>query len=567
MRQILLSVMLCFLALQYTYAQGPKWVTKSKRAVFSVMTFDKDDHLLKTGNGFFISDKGIGVSDYNLFKGAYRAIVINSEGKELPVYSILGADDTYDVVKFRVDITDFKKMVALEPFTDSVKVGSEVVVLPYSVQKDRLCKPGKIKRIDRIRDNYAYYTLDLRVGETLISCPVLNSDGKVVALLQRNFADEDSMTSHAVDINFIRSLQVQALSYGDITLKDIHIKKGLPEEESDALIYLYMVSANSSQQEIGDLLNDFIYQFPNSNEGYLKRAQHILNNATDMKDVARADEDMKKAYTVSTNKDEVLFSLSKIILANQNVELLNNQSDWSLDEALKKINEAISIKKEPIYIQIKGEILVALERYDEALTCYDEVNKSDIASAASFYNTALVNKVKGVEDTVVLALMDSCINRLEKPYTMNAAPYLFERAQLLEEAGKNREALLDLKEYYYAVDGQVNANFFYYREQVAVKARLYQQAFDDLDLALQLEPNETLYIAEKASLNLRVGRYKEALEDIEKILNIDSKNGEAYRLQGVAYIQLKDNRACESLQKAKELGDPLVDQIIEKHCK
>lgn len=48
------------------------------------------------------------LSDYSLFKGAQRAVVINSEGEQMPVEVIMGANDMYDVVKFRVAISGKK---------------------------------------------------------------------------------------------------------------------------------------------------------------------------------------------------------------------------------------------------------------------------------------------------------------------------------------------------------------------------------------------------------------------------------------------------------------------------
>lgn len=37
---------------------------------------------------------------------------------------------------------------------------------------------------------------------------------------------------------------------------------------------------------------------------------------------------------------------------------------------------------------------------------------------------------------------------------------------------------------------------------------------------------------------------------------------------GIAQLQMKkDKEACASFAKAKELGDPNVDALIEKHCK
>ena len=94
------------MSVQWSMAQAPKWVEKAKRAVFSVVTYDKNDKILNTGNGFFVTEDGIALSDYSLFKGAERAVIVNFEGKQMPVNAILGADDMYDVIKFRVASTE-----------------------------------------------------------------------------------------------------------------------------------------------------------------------------------------------------------------------------------------------------------------------------------------------------------------------------------------------------------------------------------------------------------------------------------------------------------------------------
>ena len=76
------------------------------------------------------------------------------------------------------------------------------------------------------------------------------------------------------------------------------------------------------------------------------------------------------------------------------------------------------------------------------------------------------------------------------------------------------------------------------------------------------------YRAELAVVNLRVGRYEEALNVLKAALEKDPKYAEAYRLMGIAQLQMKkDKEACASFAKAKELGVPNVDALIEKHCK
>lgn len=140
-KKIFLLSAFCLLEVQWSMAQAPKWVDKAKRAVFSVITYGENDKILNTGNGFFVTEDGVALSDCSLFEGAQRAVVVNSEGVQMPVVSIMGANDMYDVIKFRVGIST-KKVPALHPATVAPAVGANVYILPYSTQKDRSYTAG-----------------------------------------------------------------------------------------------------------------------------------------------------------------------------------------------------------------------------------------------------------------------------------------------------------------------------------------------------------------------------------------------------------------------------------------
>lgn len=132
--KITLVLTCCGMAFQTGMAQElPKWANKARKAVFSVITYNKENQILNTGNGFYIDENGTAVSDYTLFKGAERAVVVTADGKELPVEYILGANDMYDVVKFKTAAD--KKTVALQPASCPGAVSETVYVLPYSTQK------------------------------------------------------------------------------------------------------------------------------------------------------------------------------------------------------------------------------------------------------------------------------------------------------------------------------------------------------------------------------------------------------------------------------------------------
>jgi tetratricopeptide (TPR) repeat protein len=565
-KKFLLMLTLCLLA-QWSVAQAPKWVDKAKRAVFSVVTYDQNDKILNTGNGFFVTEDGIALSDYALFKGAQRAVVMSSDGAQMPVESIMGANDMYDVVKFRVNISG-KKVPALTLAATAPAVGADVYLLPYSTQKDRSYTAGKVKEMDKVSGQYFYYTLDMRLKDKMVSCPVMTVDGQVFGLAQKSSGQDTATICYAIDANFAMAQSVTALSYGDISLKDIGIKKALPDTEEQALVFLYMASSQFTPEKYMELLNDFIGQYPNSADGYIRRASQQLFMSQDDASMNKVVADMDKALDVAVKKDDAYFNRAKMIYNYILAKPEKVYKDWSYDKALDEIKKAIAIEELPIYVQIEGDILFAKQDYPAAFASYEKVNNTNLASPATFYSAAKAKELMQAPIEEVLALMDSCMVRFTQPYTEEAAPYLLERAQARMNADQARNAMLDYDAYYNAVNGNVNDVFYYYREQAALKAKQYQRALDDMAKAIELNPDDLTYRSELAVINIRVGRNEEALEVLKAALEKDPKYAEAYRLMGIAQIQMKKNKeACASFAKAKELGDPNVDALIEKHCK
>lgn len=563
--KMILAMSLCLLA-QWTMAQAPKWVEKAKHAVFSVVTYDKNDQILNTGNGFFVTEDGVALSDYTLFKGAQRAVIIDNEGRQMPVLNIMGADDMYDVVKFRVGIE--KKVTALPIATRQPAAGTLVYLLPYSTQKGRTCTTGHLKSADKVEGNYLYYTLELPLKDKMISCPLTDAEGAVFGLAQKSSGQDTATICYAVDARYAMDQKISALSYNDETLTNIGIKKALPDTEEQALIFLYMASTQLTPEKYMEVLNDYIEQYPNSTDGYIRRATQLLSTSQDEATLKQVAADMDQALKVASQEEAVRFDRAKLIYNYMLTNPATPHEDWSFDKALEEIQQAIDLQALPVYVQLKGDILFAKQDYPGALAAYEQVNHSDMASPTSYFSAAQTKEMMKAPATEVLALMDSCIALCPQPYTNTTGPYLLARAQALLNANQARKAMLDYDAYYKAMNGNVNAAFYYYREQAAMQARQYQRALDDLAKAIELAPDELLYRAELAVVNIRVGRNEEAIRILQEALKIEPEYAEAYRLMGQAYIQLqKKDEACESFAKAKELGDPNVDALIEKHCK
>ena len=559
-------IMTCCLVAQLASAQAPKWAEKAKKAVFSVVTYDKENKIKGTGNGFYIDAQGTALSDYTLFENAARAVVINADGKQQDVSRILGANSMYDIVKFNTPID--KKQTTLTLASQPAKVGETVYLLPYSTQKATTLQTGKVTSVDSIGNNSFYYTLEMKTGEKTVSCPIMNANGEVLGLIQKNASDE-SMESYAIGASYGASLAISALSMNDGALNKIGIKKALPDTEEQALVFLYMSSEQMDKETYLSVLNDFLSQYPHSMEGYIRRANYYMS----MKDTSKyplADEDFKKAIEVSSSKEDAMFQVAKAMYSYLiSLEGKEGYGEWSYDKTLELIRDAIQKNNQPLYVQLEGDILFAQGNYAEAFTCYDKVNQSSLASAATFYSASKAKQLtEGSDINEVLALMDSAIVKLSKPYFGEAAPYFYERADLRAQAGKYREAVMDYNTFYDAVSGDVTAYFYFQREQAEMQCRMYQQALNDINKAVEMAPEEVDYWVEKGSVHLRVNQLDEAIAAFNKALSMNDQYAAAYRMLGYCQaMQKKNKEACANFAKAKELGDEVVDQLIEKYCK
>lgn len=548
---VLLLYLFTFLPLQ---AQ-PSWVKKATKSVFTVKTFSADGSLIGSSNGFFTGTDGEAVSNFAPFKGASRAVIIDAAGKEMPVSAIMGANDMYDVVKFRVEAN---KTQPLAIATEIAPRGSTVWLLPY--RETKVVRSGAVRKAETFQKEYAYYTVAMQTPETAVSCPLLNEAGEVIGLMQQPASAADSL-SYAVSARFADSLKVTGFSLSDPALKMTAIKKELPQtlEETNLLVYLAGSAVDSATY--AGLVDDMIGKFPDAPEGYVYRAEMAANAAN----YADADKDMEQALKVAEAKDEVLFTYARIIYNKEIYQALQPYEPWTLDKALAQIQEGYGINPQPAYRQLEGNILFAQKKYDEAYNIFMELTNSNMDKAEMWYGAARCKEMQK-DTTAMLALLDSAVNVFTKPYLKQAAPYLWTRGNKRFDCGKYRDAVHDFNEYEKLMATQVNARFYYIRHQAEIEGRLYQQALNDINRAIQLEPKETLYYAERASLQIRVGQYDDAIGTAEELLALEPDGSNGYLFKGLA-LCLKGNKkdGLELLGKAKEMGDPQAEGLIEKY--
>ena len=532
----------------------PSWVKKATKSVFTLKTFADDGSLIGSSNGFFTSDKGDAVSNYTPFKGASRAVVIDASGKELPVVSIVGVNDMYDVVKFRVS----GKTLPLAISSATTPVSSQVWLLPYHEVKN--VPAGTIRKAETFQGEYEYYTVALTMPANTVSTPLINQAGEVVGLMQQPATDKDTL-SYAVSARFADSLRISGFGMNEATLLQTKIKKELPDDQKEAVLALYMASSRQDSASYVNMVEDFIRKFPKVADGYMYRAQ--IEASTN--NFAAAEKDMEMAISNSTQKDDTHYNYARMIYNKIIFQADVPYANWTLDKALEEIRLANTLNPQPTYRQMEANILFGQKKYNEAYDIYTELANTNLKGAEVYFSAARCKEMLK-DSTAMLALLDSAMNCFTKPYLKEAAPYLWARAQARLQAKKYRDAIADMNDYEELMVANINDNFYYLRHQAEVDGRLYQQALNDITRAIVMNPKETFYYAEKASLEIRVGLYDNAIATAKESITIDANDSDGYLFLGVAQC-LKGNKkeGIPNLQKAKDMGNLQAEALIEKY--
>ncbi len=538
----------------------PDWAKKAAKSMLTLKTFSADGTLIGSTNGFFISENGDVISSFAPFVGASRVAAFNAKGKEMNVECVLGANETYDIIKLRVTGKDIAPLSISE---QSPAAGASLWLLPYTVGKNVKCERVAVDKIEKFNETYEYLTLGIAAPENSVSCPLLNDAGEVVAVMQQASGSYATGKSYAVSASFAKSLTINGLSLNDAALKKTSIKIALPDELDQALLTLYIGGQTKDSASYAGMVDDFIAKFPQAPDGYVSRAQLLTSGHN----YEEADKNMEKAIEVATKKDDVHYNYSKMIYSK--VALVPNPAyaPWTFDRAAEEADKAYAINPLPVYRQLKAQIYYIGKRYDEAYNVYDELIKGGNGTAELFFEAANCKEMLG--DTISkVALLDSAVNTFSKPYLKEAAPYILARAQAQLEAKQYRKAVVDFNEYEKLLPTQVNANFYYVRAQAEIQGRLYQQALNDLAKAASMSNNNTFYLSEKASLEVRLGLYDEAIITATECIASDATVSDGYLFLGLSQC-LKGNKTegVKNLQKAKELGDAQADGLIEKYGK
>lgn len=551
--------------------KAPKWAERARRSVFTIEATDKSGNVTR-GTGFFVGDQGEAVSNYTLFIGADRATVIDADGGRLPVVCILGADDLYDVIRFKV--SSQKKLPGLTPAVSQPAVGDRAYLIPASSAKGAAPAVGPISEVTRIKEQYGYYRVDMPLTREQVSAPLLNEGGQAFALAQADASGKGK--TYGIDLAYIMSLRPAATDVLNKVYSSIGIRTAWASSADEALVALMLYAAQQDAHAYLATLDDFIATFPSSPDGYLTRASHYVYQRKKLSDVgteqqllSRAEADLASAQKLfGDNVAEGYYNHAKLIYGVSAADSTLTAPGWTMDRAADWIARAIAADDRPLYRQLEADIAFFRGDYAKAAADYALVNQGPGASASSFYMAAKTEEQLEAPDTTrMFILMDSAITRATGVNPTDAATYIMDAVDMRMRRGQFAEAVKLYDRYYALTGGEVMPRFYYYREQAKFRANDMDGALSDIRLALEGDPNNALYLAEEGSIYLRKQDFAKARQSLERCIAQAPDFSAGHRLLGLCLVRSgKKAEGCRAFERAKELGDPVVERLMKQHC-
>ena len=547
-RKITLFFFSFLFALGASAAKEPKKVGAAKKAVATVLAY-RDGKLLRNGTGVY-SGAGELLASYSLFLDADSAVAITPDGISRSVQRIIGANDIYDCVKLRTDSD--RKQQSLRLATTVAAEGETLYLVTYGAKKSGAVESLKIAAVSKV-GGVPYYTFSFSMQDRYLSAPLVNGNGELVALMQPT-APGDTVNSYAVGATLATGLATTSLTYGSEVFRKTDIPVALPASQKEALTTLYLLQGYAYTEKRDRYLlplDEYRELYPGSYEGSLLRAEYLAL-ADSAFDEARRE--WNRALKLSDKPDDVHYNISKVYATILSRATGNDEQQQLLDSAIVHITKAVDIKQEPLYIQHKAELLYAKGDYASSFECYMALSQTNMGGAVTFVAASRCKEALEEWDAAI-ACMDSAVNAFGEETATFAAPYIIHRAMLKQRAKRYREAVVDYNAYAALREGQLNANFYYSREQAEFEAKMYQQAIDDIEMALYLQPDELLYLIEKGRLCYKVKLVDEALSALLRAAEISSDSPDAYYMTARCYMVKGDKAAAKAnMQRAKELG-------------
>ncbi|MCP6726729.1 MAG: serine protease [Patescibacteria group bacterium] len=175
-------------------------VNKTRSSIALVVTINKKGKSSGTGTGFVFSKKGVLVTCNHVVRGAESLLIKFPEGEYINA-KVVVRDDEHDLALLKFEDDTIEPLILAD--VSVVKEGMPVVFSGYPLNsKIPITHQGILSAITKDAVGVVTYLIDGTVNLGNSGCPLMNSDGEVIGVVNATGRERGKILKKVEDMEF-----------------------------------------------------------------------------------------------------------------------------------------------------------------------------------------------------------------------------------------------------------------------------------------------------------------------------------------------------------------------------
>lgn len=513
-------------------------ITDTEDATFVVYTYNSFGSPQGIGSGFFIDDKGIGITNYHVLDGAIKASIKTSDGSEYEIDKVLASDKDWDILKFSIKNPERKSFETLDFRNKEMEKGDIVYNISNPLGLESTVSEGIVSslREDGRHGKTVQITAPISPGSS--GSALLDKQGKVFAVA--TFLKEGGQ-----NLNFGVSITSERIA--DLQKNDF-VENNLRFNKNENLIIL-----NVPSQKGSDIMLNAIEFTPSATIGYFTYTNLQLGFGKSMAIWTNTDSKAGEVFTIEDNDTSRKYYIQSSTIGTDrgtgmSVPLASSYSFKVFFEPVPKDISNISVY-EGNKLSSWSFLNIDLLKYRDAAIHIDR------SKYQKEYAYAIMQQGGTAEaENIMLSYLKENPSDIEALNALGIIEYVRDN---------NAEAISYFSR---AIDcDPMNDVAYYNRYSILIEQGRKEEALADINQAIICDPNQIDYYNNRAALLVNLEKFEEALPDLDRLAKDDDfkYSFTTYAYRALCYMVLGNNsKACDDIYKAYNLTSNKEDEQL-----
>jgi tetratricopeptide (TPR) repeat protein len=225
----------------------------------------------------------------------------------------------------------------------------------------------------------------------------------------------------------------------------------------------------------------------------------------------------------------------------------------ALTKGLQQAYAGVSALNNALVWVSKGNALIKLDKYDEAIKAFDEALDVAPMSATAWSGKGSALQKLGKDDEAIKAF-DKALNLDPMSATAWSG-----KGFVLQKLGKDDEGVHAYDKAFQLDPASVSATTWSNKGAAYLNLSKYDEAIQALDKANELDPEYAPTWCNKGAVYLKLGKYDEAIQVLDKATELDPKEASTWYAKGKALDALdKYDEAIQAYDEALKLNPDMA---------